>query len=151
MNSSSYTFDKGFRNPMYSHTLDEFIEAGSSSTVPTYDKWCFKDSYNNIDFTVKNVLDDYLVELKKLATNVYLTDKDLTKYNYKPKLLSADVYGTTDLSYLILLMNGICNVKEFVNINPLKMIRKDDLYSYITNIITCERESIETFNSKNKK
>lgn len=150
MNASSYTINKGDRNPLYSHTLEEFIAAGDSSTIPTYDSWCFLDNYNNIKFTVKNVLDDYLVELKNLATNVYLTDADLSKYNYKPKLLSADVYGTTDLFYLILIMNGICNVKEFVNINPIKMIKKDDLFSYLSNIITCEKKNIEMYNNRAK-
>ena len=150
MNTGSYTINKGNRNPIYAHTLEEFITAGDNSTIPTYDSWCFLDSYNNIKFTVKNVLDDYLVELKKLSTNVYLTDADLSKYNYKPKLLCADVYGTTDLFYIILLLNGICNVKEFVNINPIKMIRKDDLFSYLSNNITCEKQNINLYNNRKK-
>lgn len=148
MYESSYTYNKGFRDPIYAHTLQEFIESGYNTNIPTYDSWCFVDSYNNIKFTVKNVLDDYLVELKSLSTKVYLTDKEITKYNYNPKLLSADVYGTTDLFYMILLLNGICNVKEFVNINPIRMIKKDDLMSYLSNIITSERQDIQTYNNK---
>lgn len=142
----SYTSNKGMRNSMYSHTLNEFLEASANSTVPTYDKWCFVERYNNINFTVKNVLSDYMVELKKLSTNVYLTEQDLTKYNYKPKLLSADVYGTIDLFYVILLLNGICNVKEFHDINPIKMIKKEDLFSYLSDIMTSERKNIEGYN-----
>lgn len=150
METTSYTINSGKRNALYAHTLEEFINSGNSDKIPTYDTWCFVDNYNNIKFTVKNVLDDYLVELRNLATNVYFTPEDLTKYNYKPKLLSATLYGTTDLFYIILLMNGICNVKEFVNINPVKLIKKDDLFSFLSNIITGEKKNIEMYNNNKK-
>ena len=145
----SQTFFKG-TDPMYSHTLEEFLEAGVSNTVPKYDYWAYIESYNNIEFVIKNVLNDYLYELKNLCTNVYLTDKEMKKFNYNPKLLSATVYDTTELHYLIMLLNGICNVKEFVNINPIKMIKKDDLFSYLTNISTAEKKYIEQHNSNKK-
>ena len=150
MNIQSQTFYKGNSNPIYSHTLEEFIIAGMTSNYPTYDFWAYIESYNNIEFVVKNVINDYLYELKKLSTNVYLTEKELKKYNYNPKLLSVEVYGTTELYYLILLLNGICNIKEFVDINPIKMIKKDDLMSYLTNITTAEKNFINMHNSNKK-
>ena len=96
---------------------------------------------------MKDVLDDYMYELKKLAINIELTNDELVKYNYKPKLLSADIYGMTDFYYLILLLNGICNVKEFHNINPLKLIPADDLGNYLSSILTNESKNIKKFNS----
>lgn len=147
MEIRSQTEYSGTDNSIYAHTLSEFVEAGKNKVAPLYGDWCYVDSYNNINFTVKNVLDDYLFELKKLATNVYLEDKDISKYNYKPKLLSADIYGTTELDYIILLLNGICNVKEFHDINPIKLIRKDDLLSYLSNINTSEKYSIDIYNN----
>lgn len=150
MEITNFQLTKGNVNPIYSHSLDEFLEAGSVSGVPTYDYWSYIESYNNIEFVVHNVLSDYIPELKRLSTNVYLTDKEMQKYNYKPKLLSADVYGTTHFHYLIMMINGICNVKEFLNINPIKMIPKDDLSSYITNIITAEKKAIDIYNSGKK-
>ena len=146
----NFQLNKGNANPIYSHSLEEFIEAGAVSGIPTYDYWSYIESYNNIEFVVHNVLSDYIPELKRLSTNVYLTDKEMQKYNYKPKLLSADVYGTTHFHYLIMMINGICNVKEFLNINPVKMIPKDDLSSYITSIITAEKKSIDLYNSDKK-
>ena len=79
-----------------------------------------------------------------------LMEEEIKNLNYKPKLLSADVYGTTHFHYLIMMINGICNVKEFLNINPIKMIPKDDLSSYITNIITAEKKAIDIYNSGKK-
>ena len=149
MNIGSTTLKKG-SDPLYSHTLSEFVEAGSNSSRPTYDYWSYIASNNNIQFTLKNIINSYLYELKSLSTNVYLSDKELKKYNYNPKLLSADVYGTTEFHYLIMMINGICNIKEFVNINPIKMIRLTDLTSYLTSISVAEKTYIDQYNSGKK-
>lgn len=138
----------GSTNPMYSHTLDEFKAAyNNRSVVPIYDSFCYQQQSGGIKYVVKDVLDDYMYELKKLAINIELTNDELVKYNYKPKLLSADIYGMTDFYYLILLLNGICNVKEFHNINPLKLIPADDLGNYLSSILTNESKNIKRFNS----
>ena len=45
----------GNENPIYSHTLEEFINAGDVSSAPTFDTWCFAEKSNNIHYCVKNV------------------------------------------------------------------------------------------------
>ena len=138
----------GSTNPMYSHTLEEFKAAyNNRSVVPIYSSFCYQEQNGGIKYVVKNVLDDYLYELKKLAINIELTNDEIVKYNYKPKLLSADIYGMTDFFYIILLLNGICNVKDFHDINPLKLIPSDSLGNYLSSITTNESPNIKKFNS----
>jgi hypothetical protein len=135
-------------NPMYTHTLTEFINAyNNRSTVPIYESYCYQQQSGNIKYVVKNVLDDYMYELKKLAINIELTNDEIVKYNYKPKLLSADIYGLTDFYYIILLLNGICDVKQFHDINPIKLISSTDLGNYLSSITTNESANIKKFNS----
>lgn len=139
----------GTSNPMYSHTLSEFKAAyNNRSVVPLYDSFCYQQQSGGIKFIVKNVLDDYLYELKKLSINIQLTNDELVKYNYKPKLLSADIYGLTDFFYIILLINGICSVKDFHDINPIKLIPSDTLGDYLSSITTNESMNIKIFNSR---
>lgn len=138
----------GSTNPLYSHTLEEFKAAyNNRSVVPIYSSFCYQEQNGGIKYVVKNVLDDYLYELKKLAINIELTNDEIVKYNYKPKLLSADIYGMTDFFYIILLLNGICNVKDFHDINPLKLIPSDSLGNYLSSITTNESTNIKKFNS----
>lgn len=135
-------------NPMYTHTLAEFINAyNNRSVVPIYESYCYQQQSGNIKYVVKNVLDDYMYELKKLAINIELTNDEIVKYNYKPKLLSADIYGLTDFYYIILLLNGICDVKQFHDINPIKLISSTDLGNYLSSITTNESANIKKFNS----
>jgi hypothetical protein len=135
-------------NPMYTHTLTEFINAyNNRSVVPIYESYCYQQQSGNIKYVVKNVLDDYMYELKKLAINIELTNDEIVKYNYKPKLLSADIYGLTDFYYIILLLNGICDVKQFHDINPIKLISSTDLGNYLSSITTNESVNIKKFNS----
>lgn len=139
----------GTSNPMYSHTLSEFKAAyNNRSVVPLYDSFCYQQQSGGIKFIVKNVLDDYLYELKKLSINIQLTNDELVKYNYKPKLLSADIYGLTDFFYIILLINGICSIKDFHDINPIKLIPSDALGDYLSSITTNESMNIKIFNSR---
>lgn len=147
MTEDEILIKEGSSNPLFSHTLDEFILSSKQIGVPTYDAFCFQENHGEIEYVVKNVLDDYIRDLRTLSVNITMSKDDLAKYNYQPKLLAADVYGNTDLYYLILKLNGLCNVKEFYNINPLKMLTVNDLNSYLTYILSNEKTNIELYNS----
>lgn len=135
-------------NPMYTHTLSEFIMSGSSIQVISYPKLLFTERIGNIIFTVKNILQDYLPELKQRTIKVTLSDTEQRKYRYNPKRLAADVYGYTDLYYIILLMNGMIDVREFSQIENLQMLTKQDLNECLSTIYSSEVQSIQQYNSR---
>lgn len=148
-NDDEVSIKEGNDNPIYSHTLSEFISAGSKSNCTTYDKFCFQYYAGGIQYVVLNVLDDYMDELIKLSSNIYLTNEELKTYNYRPKLLSADVYGTTDLAYFILKLNGLCDVKEFHDINPIKMMTTSFINEFLSDILNNEKTNIDRHNAQN--
>lgn len=135
------------RNPMYTHTLSEFILSGNKIQVISYPKLCFTEKSGNILYTVKNIIRDYLPELKSMCITVYLSDQEQRKYKYNPKKLAADVYGYTDLYYLILMLNGMIDVREFNEIATLQMLTKTDLNESLSTIYSAESVSISKYNS----
>lgn len=110
-------------DPRSAHTLSEFLSAMASSSVISYTKLSFIEKRDGIEYTVKNVLSDYIYELKQRALVITLDEQQELKYFYRPKLLSSDTYGSTELYYAILLLNDMCDVKDFC-INPIKMLTK---------------------------
>src|ERR1044072_1104895 len=53
------------------------------------------------------IIDEYYPLLLAAAREVTLTDDELNKYRYQPKLFSLDQFGTTELWALILRMNRL--------------------------------------------
>jgi len=129
-----------------SYTMTEFIALGEASDAVDYTKLSFIETYNSRDYTICNVLTDYLYELKNDAITVTLSNAEQLKYRYRPKILSYDVYGTTELYYIILLLNGICNVKEF-DFTSLKMLKKDDMSNFLSEIYTANKSDISKYNT----
>jgi hypothetical protein len=136
-------------DPRKAHTLSEFLSAMASSSAVSYYKLSFIEKRNRIEYTVKNILSDYIYELKQASRLVTLTEQQELKYFYRPKILSSDVYGSTELYYIILAINDICDIKEF-NINPIRMLTKDDMTDLISKIYNIEKSAIEAYNNIHK-
>jgi hypothetical protein len=136
-------------DPRKAHTLSEFLSATAASSAISYPKLSFIEKIDRIEYPVKNVLNDYLYELKQSALEITLDQQQELKYFYRPKLLASDIYGSTELYYIILLLNDICDIKYF-NINPLKMLTKNDMSELISKIYNVEKTAIETYNTTHK-
>lgn len=133
--------------PENTYTLDQFILAGHRTTV-SYDEFSYKEALSNGNIvTILNVIDDYIPEIMDSAVNVRLDRLQRIKYRYKPKLLCYDVYGNTELYWVILRMNGIIDVKEF-DFEILKMLRVDDMELILTNIYNSEYKWMKKYNTE---
>ena len=60
-----------------------------------------------------SIADKYANELEENKHIVELTTKEYQKYRYNPKLLSYDIYGTTELWFFILMANELYSISEF--------------------------------------
>lgn len=132
-------------NPEKSYTVEQFITFKDDDTA-SYNNLSFRDKYDNIIYPIKNIIDDYIDELNELLVDVVMSESEFLKYRYRPKLLAFDIYGNSELDFLILAMNGMCNMKEFDSKN-IKLIKNKDLDSFITSIFNANKDDLDIYNS----
>ena len=108
---------------------NNIMSMGSEPTIKEYIK-----SYNNEEIVISafflaqvfslenarkiivdfnNLIIKYMPELKDSKVKVTLSNEEYAKYKYNPKLLSYDLYGTTELWFLILEANELHSITQF--------------------------------------
>ena len=132
--------------PKDTYTVQDFISAGKTIQF-SYSKFSYIESANGVKLPIYNVINDYLEELKNIAIQVVLTEKDSLRYMYKPKLLAHDAYGNPELDFIILAINNICNAKEFTT-RKIKLIKAVELESVLQSIYRAEKPNINKFNNR---
>jgi hypothetical protein len=147
---SSVTYE--YQKPQNTYTLDQYI-ACKSDTLMCYANTSFNDYLNDGDLcqTSYNVVSDYIDELRddEYCLSVELTDEQLTKYKYRPKLLCYDIYGNTELYFIILLINDMYSTKQFTK-KKLLMPTAESMKLISSRIINANRTAMEVYNKKSK-
>lgn len=144
--SRSYDYQK----PENTYTLDQFIACQSDETF-CYNNLSFIDQIDNIKYNTYNVASDYIDELiSEYCVNVQLSDDELSRYKYRPKLLAYDIYGSQELYYLILIVNDMCSVKDFVK-KRIYLPTKNNMSTITSAIMNSNKSDIEKYNSSNIK
>lgn len=93
----------------------------------------FKTQYSGVFDYYSGFLDkpyrNHIVNILKDAVgmDVELTEAEVLKYRYNPKLLSYDVYGTPDLGYSILLINDMEHISEFTCSGVIRILSIEDI------------------------
>lgn len=139
--------------PYAAHTIREFIEAGQSSTTKTaYPDFSYIETKDNkFEYVVKNVLEDYLVELKNMAIRVELNSKEVVKYKYNPKLLAFDLYHSTKVYYIILRLNDMCDVHQFdLSKRRLLLLPPSVLADSLAAIYKADYMNIKAYNTRHE-
>lgn len=134
-------------NSDMTYTIEDFINSSNSSDI-NYETTSLIQRINGYTMISYNIFNDYIDELNDLAVYVTLTNEEYNKYLYRPKILSFDLYGSTELYFLILMLNNICNVKEF-NFKRLKLLKVDDLQKFISAVYNSEKNTLSLNRSKN--
>lgn len=132
------------------YTVEDFIELGRNIDDMQYSKFAIfaklvgeQNTENYLLYPESNVLYDYEEELKKLCQSIVMTDDEFIKYRYKPKLLSYDLYGSTELYFVILFINGMCSIKEFDRKN-IKLLSKQYMLELLQSVYNAEKNYINT-------
>ena len=129
------------------YTLADFIASGKMNTVD-YDQFSYKDLVSNgTEVSILNVVNDYMREIKDVAVKVELSTQEYLKYRYKPKLLCRDVYSNGEVYYVIMLLNGRIDVKDF-DVHELLMLRKADMNTLLTQIYNDEYKWMQEYNTE---
>lgn len=128
------------------YTVEDFIELGKDIDDIQYSKFAIlskaaADITNPILYPEHNVIYDYEEEFKALSQYITMTDSEYLKYRYKPKLLSYDLYGSTELYFTILYLNGMYSIKDF-NRRNIKLIKKSSMIKLLEAIYNAEKNYI---------
>ena len=126
-------------------TVQDFIAMKNSDEI-TYYNFSIVEYLNGYDMFITNILYDYEDELKDLCVYIKLSDVERLKYRYKPYLFAYDLYGSREMAFIIMMLNGIIDPKEF-DYNKLKVIK----YSSLATVINRIGAINENFMNKNKK
>ena len=145
MQADSFIYQK----PQNTYTLDQFIACRSDSSI-CYNNLSFIDEHDGIKYNTYNVFSDYLEEIRdNYCVRVKLDKDQLFKYKYRPKLLCYDVYGNGELAFIIMIINDICDVKEF-NKEYLLMPSKNNMKEITKRIFNSNKKDIDIYSEKNK-
>ena len=143
---NNITYD--YQKPQNTYTIDQFIACQSDSNI-CYHNLSFIDNRDNIDYDTYNVVSDYIDELRTEYTNiVMLTDKDMERYMYRPKLLCYDIYGSGELAFIILIINDMCSVKQFTK-KKLLMPTRTQMANLTKYIYNANKKDIARYNKDN--
>ena len=124
--------------------LSDFIGYKSDSNLNYYNFTILaKSDDSKLFFTIKNVLDDYMDELTELSVECTLSDEEVIKYKYKPWLLAYDIYGNTELYFIILFLNNLFDTSEFEDIKTLKLLKSATLTEALNKIFNSESSFIQ--------
>ena len=126
--------------PERTATIEEFIDMGDTDDI-TYANFsilvkCIGEN-SIVQYAQDNIIYDYLPELNERTVTLTMTDNEFIKYRYKPKLLAYDLYGSTEVYFVIMALNGMCNIKDF-NKKKLKLLYKSDLLELLNEIYGAE-------------
>jgi hypothetical protein len=129
-------------------SVEDFI-AMSTSDELTYYNYSILEYLNGYDMFVTSILYDYDDELNELVSYVKFTDLEKSKYRYKPNVLAYDVYGSTELKFIIMQLNGIIDPKEF-DFDIVKLITPSNLKTILSRITSVNENFLSLVNSKLK-
>ena len=117
-----------------------------------YATMSFTEERERIRFAVGNIVtDDYYPELKAKCVRVHLSDDDIMKYKYRPKMLAYDIYDNTELYYVILRVNDLYNVKDFnLSKKYIYLPSKKVLKEFLADVHNFDIRNIRTFNSNHE-
>lgn len=95
-------------------------------------------SGRNIEIPFRSITNKYRNFLSNIIITLNLTEAESTKYKYNPKLLSYDLYGTTEYWNDILILNNYSSILQFTPTSTVKVYNKRSLKEYLNEIMIIE-------------
>jgi hypothetical protein len=147
-------YNSSSTKPEKAHTIAEFVSNGSSlyGNKNAFLDFCFVETIDGVPFVAKNIVDNYLYDLKELAVEVKLSNDERDTFAYNPKRLSYKLYKTTMWYWLILKINDMADVHEFdlSEKKKLYLLRPSDLSESMAAIYRAEQFALNKFNDAHK-
>lgn len=126
------TYYDYLNNPAQTYTLEQFISMKNTDDM-TYNNFSIYGIIDGQKILESNLIDEYLDELVKISSIVELNIDEYKKYKFAPDLLAYDVYGSTQLDFIVLAANDMADPKDF-NLKKLKLPSASRLRSYLNEV-----------------
>lgn len=120
-------------------TIEDFIKSKPEIDM-NYEFLSYYERIDDVALISYNILNDYYRELRDISTVATLSDDDMIKYKYHPDRLCQYVYGSANLAFIILALNGMASEKEFTK-NKVRMLYEKDMKIIVTQILNAERDA----------
>lgn len=134
-------------DPALTYTLDQFI-ASKMNDEMTFRNYSIVEVIDGLELFDHNIVEDYLSELDSLCQTIELSFEEFTKYKYAPDLLAYDVYGSTQLDFVVMYANGIIDPKEFT-FKKVKLPYASALINFMSEVYNAEIEYIRFNRAQN--
>lgn len=126
-------------------TIKEFIQEYNRDTL-TKDKIQFKnieimDDDKKMIIPYEDIFHRYRADLASLIVCRELTENEKRRWFYNPKVMSYDLYGTTELWFTIIELNEIYSLTQ-LNMSPMKMY-SSNIVQLISRINALEKVVID--------
>ena len=136
--------DDNITSPDKTCTLQQFISIGQTNDDMTYRNFSILSKENGIEFVDHNLLDDYQQELRNLCVTIdSITPEQRHRYKYAPDFLAFDVYGSTQLDFVVMLCNGVATPEEFTMKGNLYLPKNSVLKAFLSMVYNGEYEYIQ--------
>ena len=122
-------------------TIKDYISDFNAEEVVSsafFLKQVFDSSEYKMVVNFNNLVVKYMPEIKSLKTKIVLDNEEYRKYRFNPKKLSFDLYGTTELWFMILEANELYSTTEF-DLQTIYLY-KTNIFDKLTRILNLETE-----------
>lgn len=105
----------------YFTTIQELIDSVNDMEVSyrnLHTNIFIKNKNNIIKVPYKSIISTYLPFFQDTVVTATLNPDEIVLYKYKPKMLSNDLYGTTELWSALLELNGVSSIIDFTFETP---------------------------------
>ena len=128
-------------DPAKAYTLESFIALKYQDDL-TYRNFSILEVIDGIELTDHCVIDEYLEELNSICVDVELTPEEFARYKYSPDLMAYDVYGTTQVDFIILMANDMVDPKEF-NLKKIRLPYASAFREFLSSVYNANGGYIE--------
>jgi hypothetical protein len=97
-------------SPALTYSLEDFIDM-KATDENTFYNYSILEKYDGVEHLDFNLVDEYLDTLTTVEAE--LDEQQYKRYRYRPDLLAYEVYGSTQLDFIILMINDMYDPKEF--------------------------------------
>lgn len=133
-------------DPAKSYTLNQFIALKAKDDI-TYNNFSILESSQvepNIVYSIDNIIHNYIEDIEEYVNIVRVTEIDRLKYQYKPKLLCYDIYGSTEIYFILMALNGLYNIKDFtLEDYVFKALYSDEMFNFASKVYNAEEEILK--------